>query len=118
MRTCFLSSQMNAIGGFSAPLNGVRPGYPAKMITHQKQETPRTGLSGTHYSTDVENSAARHSSEAALGLKIGPLLAPGEPRVLPLVQFCQIRQAVHRELLGIALASRRKGFNISANFLP
>ena len=61
---------MNAIGGFSAPLNGVRPGYPANMSTHQKQETPRTGLSGIHYSTDVENSAARHSSEAALGLKI------------------------------------------------
>ena len=34
------------------------------------------------------------------------------------MQFCQIRQAVYRELLGIALASRRKGFNISANFLP
>ena len=57
-RTCFLSSQMNAIGGFSAPLNGVRPGHPAKMSSHQKQETPRTGLSGTHYMTDVENLAA------------------------------------------------------------
>jgi len=51
---------MNAIGGFSAPLNGVRPSYPAKMSSHQKQETPRTGLSGTHYMnmTDVENLAA------------------------------------------------------------
>jgi phage FluMu protein Com len=49
---------MNAIGGFSAPLNGVRPGYPAKMSSHQKQETPRTGLSGTHYMTNVENLAA------------------------------------------------------------
>ena len=45
-------------------------------------------------------------------------LAPGEPRILPLAQFCQIRQAVYRQLLGIALAGRRKGFNISANFLP
>jgi hypothetical protein len=43
---------------FSAPLNGVRPGYPAKMSSHQKQETPRAGLSGTHYMTDVENLAA------------------------------------------------------------
>ena len=106
---------MNAIGGFSAPLNGARPGYPAKISTHQKQETPRTGLSGTHYSTDVETSAARHSSEAALGLKIRTAT---KPRILPLVQFCQIRQAVYRELLGIALASRRKGFYVSANFLP
>jgi hypothetical protein len=58
LRTCFLGSQMNAIGGFSAPLNGVRPGNPAEMSSHQKQETPRTGLSGTHYMTDVENLAA------------------------------------------------------------
>ena len=28
-RTYFLSSQMNAIGEFSAPLNGFRPGYPS-----------------------------------------------------------------------------------------
>jgi hypothetical protein len=46
---------MNAIGGFSAPLNGVRRGHSAKMSSRQKQETPRTGLSGTHYMTDVEN---------------------------------------------------------------
>ena len=49
---------MNVIGGFSAPLNGVRPGYLAKMSSHQKQETPRTGLSGIHYMTDVENLTA------------------------------------------------------------
>jgi hypothetical protein len=48
MRTCFLSSQTNAIGGFSARLNGVRRGHPAKMSSLQKQETPRRGLSGTH----------------------------------------------------------------------
>jgi len=46
---------MNAIGGFSAPLNSVRRGRSAKMSSRQKQETPRTGLSGTHYMTDVEN---------------------------------------------------------------
>jgi hypothetical protein len=47
---------MNVIGGFSAPLNGVRPGYLAKMSSHQKQETPGYSLSGTiHTMTDVEN---------------------------------------------------------------
>ena len=34
------------------------------------------------------------------------------------MQLCQIRQPVYRELLGIALAGRRQGFNVSANFLP
>jgi hypothetical protein len=34
------------------------------------------------------------------------------------MQFCQKSQAVYRELLCIVLASRRKSFNISANFLP
>ena len=45
-------------------------------------------------------------------------LPAGEPRILPLVQFCQIRQAIYRQLLSIVLASRRETFNISANFLP
>jgi hypothetical protein len=54
MRTCFLSSQMNAIVGFSARLNGVRRGHPAKMSSRQKQETPKCGLSGTH-NDRVEN---------------------------------------------------------------
>jgi len=44
----FLSSQMNAIRGFSAPLNGIRPGHPEKMSSRQKQGTPTRGLSGTH----------------------------------------------------------------------
>lgn len=47
MRTCFLSSQMNAIGGFSARLNGVRRGHSAKMSSRQKQETPTTGFEWT-----------------------------------------------------------------------
>jgi hypothetical protein len=34
------------------------------------------------------------------------------------VQLGQIRQAIYRKLLGIALTSRRKSFNISADFLP
>ena len=42
--------------------------------------------------------------------------AAGELRIMPLVQFCQIRQAVYRQLLGIALTSRGEVFNISANF--
>jgi hypothetical protein len=45
-------------------------------------------------------------------------LPAGEPGIVPLVQFCQIRQAVYRQLLGIALASRGEVFNISANFFP
>src|ERR1700724_1765600 len=45
-------------------------------------------------------------------------LAPGEPRIVPLVQLRQIRQAIYRQLFGIALPSRREAFNISANFLP
>jgi len=54
IRTCFLSSQMNAIGGFSAPLSGVRRSH-QKMSSRQKQETPSSGLSGTHYMAGVEN---------------------------------------------------------------
>jgi hypothetical protein len=55
MRTCFLSSPRNAIGGSFAPLNGVRSGYPAKMSSRLKWESPRRGLSGTQSSTtDVE----------------------------------------------------------------
>jgi hypothetical protein len=38
MRTCFLSSQTNAIGGFSARLNGVRRGYPS-----QNEQPPNAG---------------------------------------------------------------------------
>ena len=53
MRTCFLSSQMNAIGGFSARLNGVR--HPAKMSSRKKQEATSFGLSGKPIMTDVEN---------------------------------------------------------------
>jgi hypothetical protein len=56
----------NAIGGFSAPLNGVRRGHSAKMSSRQKQETPRTGLSGTHYMTDVENQFFECRSVAAI----------------------------------------------------
>jgi len=37
MRTCFSSSQMNAIGGFSARLNGFRLGHPSRMTNRQKQ---------------------------------------------------------------------------------
>ena len=35
--------------------DGFGSGHPSKMSSRQKQETPRTGLSGTHYMTDVEN---------------------------------------------------------------
>jgi hypothetical protein len=36
-------------------VHGVRRGHSAKMSSRQKQKTPWTGLSGTHYMTDVEN---------------------------------------------------------------
>ena len=57
MRICFSSSQMNAIGAFCAPLTGFRPSYPS---SRQKQETPRSGLSGTHSMTNVEKSVPAH----------------------------------------------------------
>jgi hypothetical protein len=50
--------------------------------------------------------AAVGISPAALCSKVG--LAAGVPRILPLVQFCQIRQAVYRQLLIIALASNER----------
>jgi hypothetical protein len=54
MRICFLSSQMNAIRGFSAPPNSFRLGHPSKMRRHEEQEQ-RNGMSGAHSMTDVEN---------------------------------------------------------------
>lgn len=45
-------------------------------------------------------------------------LAAGKARICSLVEFCQIGQAIYRQLLDIALASIRKAFNISANSLP
>jgi hypothetical protein len=36
-QTCFLSSQMNAIGEFSAPQNGFHSGYPAKNAQPTKE---------------------------------------------------------------------------------
>jgi hypothetical protein len=44
--TCFLKSQMNPIGGFSAPPNCFLPGHIAKLSSRQMHETPRCGLSG------------------------------------------------------------------------
>jgi len=51
MRICFSSSQMNAIGGFSARLNGFRRDHPSKMRRHQKQTN---GLSGNSRTTDMK----------------------------------------------------------------
>jgi hypothetical protein len=58
-RPCLLSSQMNAIAAFSARPSGFQPRYPAKMSSRQEQETPRSGLSGTHSMTNVENLSRR-----------------------------------------------------------
>src|SRR5712691_7820698 len=86
-RTCFLSSQMNAIRGFSAPLNGVQPGHLAKLSSRQKRETRGGGLRRTHRPTlkTCSKPGRPALSEAALGLKM--LLAPDKPGILPLVQF-------------------------------
>jgi hypothetical protein len=71
MRTCFLSSQMNPIGGFSAPLNGFRRGHPSKTMSHEKQEQ-RNGMSGAHSMTDVENLVARRDAERSILLDSKP----------------------------------------------
>jgi hypothetical protein len=55
MLICSLSSQMNASGGFSAPLNGFQSGHPVKLSRCQKRETPKRFLGGTPKMTDVEN---------------------------------------------------------------
>src|SRR6266478_6028820 len=73
-RTCFLSSQMNAIRGFSAPLNGVQPGHLAKMSSHQKQETPRHGGCGTHIMTNVE---IRTGFREAFGWRVSSVVQEG-----------------------------------------
>src|SRR5947207_738289 len=73
-RTCFLSSQMNAIGGFSARLNGFRPpDYPAKMSSRQRQETPGCGT--THTMTDVENVSQTGPPAPKQGGPFLPLIA-------------------------------------------
>jgi hypothetical protein len=63
MRICFSSSQMNAIGGFSARLNGFRRGHPSKMRRHEKQEQ-RNGLSGTG---DFENRSLSRAARKPAG---------------------------------------------------
>jgi hypothetical protein len=68
MRTCFLSSQMNPIGGFSAPLNGSRRGHPSKTMSQEKQEQ-RNGMSGARSMTDVEHLVARR--DAARSVLLG-----------------------------------------------
>jgi hypothetical protein len=67
--------------------------------------------------SESSDGSAQRAEPGALGHSERSL-APGEPRIVPLVQLCQIRQAIYRQLLGIALPSRREAFNISANFLP
>jgi hypothetical protein len=77
MRTCFLSSQMNAIGGFSARLNGFRRGHPPKMRRNEKQEQGN-GMSGAHSMTDVENLSQTETRDRSLAMTLGrPLVSPG-----------------------------------------
>jgi hypothetical protein len=67
MRTCFLSSQMNAIGEFSAPLNGVRRGHPAKMSSRQKQKTPKFRFEWDPLPPLAGDSATARSVEQEVG---------------------------------------------------
>jgi hypothetical protein len=71
---------MNAIGGFSAPLNGFRPGHTAKMSSRQMQET---GLSGTHPMTGVENRVAGREARRRLGPNWEPLPLGDQRRLDP-----------------------------------
>lgn len=81
MRTYFLSSQMNAIGGFSVPLSGFPPGHIAKMSSRQKQE--RRGLCGTHKTTNGENALARdRRPRSATGQRIFKFSADSLPRFM------------------------------------
>jgi hypothetical protein len=77
VRTCFLGSQMNAIGEFSARLNGFRlPSYPAEMSSRQKQETPGRGSNGIRSVTYVENISA--GPKPAPDRLRGPRVVPGD----------------------------------------
>jgi len=81
-------------------------------IHRDKRPAYRTGSPAR-----VPDGSAQRAGPGALGHSERSL-APGEPRIVPLVQLRQIRQAIYRQLFGIALPSRREAFNISANFLP
>jgi hypothetical protein len=81
---------MNAIGGSSGPLNGVRLGHTAEMSGRQDQETPTSGLRRSHQITDVE-------------IGIAPLRAP-EAHTMIDNQEQYLRQAAkaNRERLAVA----------------
>src|SRR6516162_9616554 len=66
--------------GFSAPPNGVRRGHPAKMSRRQKQETPNSGLSGTHSMTNVEKPIPAHKVLPCQMRSIGILAVQTTPR--------------------------------------
>jgi len=72
MRICFLSSQMNAIGEFSAPLNGVRRGHPEKMSSRQKQKTPKFRFEWDPLPPLAGDSATARSVEQEVGGSIPP----------------------------------------------
>jgi hypothetical protein len=87
---------MNAIGGFSARLNGVRQGHPAKMSSRQKLTC---GLSGTHVENQSRTGAASMSDDLSAillrdcGLKVrlsdfsDIVPSTKKPRTMPGLQF-------------------------------
>jgi hypothetical protein len=88
-------------------------GQPAKLSAcHRSGRAPTDPVLTAALTAMATESGPPGMSEAAR------LLAAGEPRIMPFVEFGQIRQAIYHELLSIALASRREGFNVWDNLLP
>jgi hypothetical protein len=74
------------------------------LIVHRTplQEAATVARDGFPNQTMIRRSSSQPAFEST-----GLVLAPGELRILPLVQLFQICQAVYRQLLGIRLSSRR-----------
>jgi hypothetical protein len=92
--------------------SGLEPAEALRFLSIRRM----TDCAITHINLASSRTAPAQGSPDVFFPKVG--LASGVPRILPRVQFCQICQAVYRQLLIIALAGRRQGLNISANFLP
>src|SRR6266850_8544087 len=115
-RTCFLSSQMNAIRGFSAPRNGVRPGHLAKMSSRQKQETRGGGLNGTHSMINDENLFHASAPTKPFAAPTKPFLCLGEDVLKPrcasmtrlnkggAIMLAFILNSIYREVLRTSLS--------------
>ena len=113
---------MNAIRGFSAPLNGVRPGYLAKMSSRQKQETRGGGLNGTHSMINDENLFHASAPTKPFAAPTKPFLCLGEevlkPGSAPLItnlirqrsaiMWASILNSIYREFLRTTLSGMHR----------